>query len=217
MTRKAQNTSAAVMAKREAKRDDPDLFPTPPWATRALCAFLSARQDIGTMVAYDPAAGLGHMTEVLREFFADVRGSDIFDYGKGWKIVDYTSNAEGFDADWIITNPPFARLTDFVTRALTEARRGVAMLVRTAALEGGDRFRRIYDCQPPTHVLQFSERVAMVRGRYDPEATTATAYCWMVWDLTLPRRGTILAWFPPGVRRRFETASDARLAATSEP
>lgn len=38
-----QNTSHAVMAQRIEAKDSPDDFPTPPWATRALCEYILDR------------------------------------------------------------------------------------------------------------------------------------------------------------------------------
>jgi len=38
-----QNTSHAVMAQRVEPHDSLDFFPTPPWATRALCEWIADR------------------------------------------------------------------------------------------------------------------------------------------------------------------------------
>jgi hypothetical protein len=215
--RKEQNTSAAVMARRDAPPDSADFFPTPPWATRALCERLSADHPLERQVAYDPAVGLGHMAVPLSEFFAAVHASDLYDYGLGMPRIDFTTEDARYPADWIVTNPPFVCLAAFGLRALERARVGVALLVRTAALEGAARFSSLYAARPPTLVLQFSERVAMVRGRYNPAASTATAYCWLVWDLTRAPGTTSLEWIPPGSRARHERATDASIGWWSEP
>jgi hypothetical protein len=53
-----QNTSHAVMAQRFEALDSLDDFPTPPWATRALCEkLIRAGHDLASMSAWSrPAA-----------------------------------------------------------------------------------------------------------------------------------------------------------------
>ena len=94
---------------------------------------------------------------------------------------------------------------------------GVALLVRTSFLEGVGRHERLFERFPPEWILQFTERVPMVKGRLDGDASTATAYCWIVWTQPCPS-GTSRAprhashfpafrWLPP-CRRRLERPDD---------
>jgi hypothetical protein len=46
--------------------------------------------------------------------------------------------------DWIITNPPFNLACEFALRAISIAHAGVALLVRSAWSEGGDRYRDLF-------------------------------------------------------------------------
>lgn len=46
----------------------------------------------------------------------------------------------------------------------------------------------------------------MVKGRYDPKASTATSYCWLVW-LRHGDGDTRLRWIAP-CRKRLERAGD---------
>ena len=39
--------------------------------------------------AWEPAAGEGHMAEVLKEYLAWVRASDVFDYGCGDELGSF--------------------------------------------------------------------------------------------------------------------------------
>ena len=82
------------------------------------------------------------------------------------------------EADWIVSNPPFKIGAAFVAEARWWARRGVAMLLRTAFLESAGRYPLMADL---TLHAPFSERVPMVKGRWDPEASSATAYSWFIW------------------------------------
>lgn len=209
------NRSPAVMAQRVEPPDSLDFFPTPPWSTRALVDVVLWR--MGVMIgpehsAWEPAAGEGHMAEVLAGVFGRVHASDIHDYGRGYAVGDFCGSlirAEcPFRPDWVISNPPFNAAVDFVLRALEEAREGVAMLLRLAWLEGGERYERLFRDLPPTVLAVFSERVPMVKGRWDPEATTATAYAWAVWRAPATAE-TRLIWIPPGQRRRLTRPGDA--------
>jgi hypothetical protein len=108
--------------------------------------------------------------------------------------------------DWVITNPPFRLGEEFITRSLLIARRGVAMLTRSIYIESIGRYQRLFLPRPPSFLAQFSERVPMVKGRLDQRASTATGYCWLIWDKT--RRGpTELVWIPP-CRKALEKSGD---------
>ncbi|WP_050783353.1 hypothetical protein [Methylobacterium nodulans] len=106
--------------------------------------------------------------------------------------------------------PTDSKAVDFVERGLAIATRGVAVLVRTSWLEGGERHRRLFAERPPTIVAQFCERVAMTKGRWDPSATTATSYAWCVWLLRNRSPRAEFTWIPPGTRARCTRPDDAR-------
>lgn len=207
-----QNRSSAVMAQRREPPDSLDNFPTPPWATRALCRWLVARELPGIRAScWEAACGAGDMVRPLGELFETVLASDVHDYGWGHPVKDFLfplPMPQSGRPDWIITNPPFRLAAEFATTALQRARDGIALLVRTAFLEGGERYRTLFSQQRPNHVLQFCERVPMFKGRLDPKGSTATAYCWLVWDKTWwPTETTVLDWIPP-CRRELERPGD---------
>lgn len=200
-------SSTAVMARRVEPASSLDFFPTPPWATRALCEhvlphlFAPARPNLFDGDAIDPACGEGHMVLALRDYFRNVEASDIFDYGFG-RVYDFLHpDFVWRPADWIIINPPFNLAPDFIWQALKLARVGVAMLVRTQFLEGQGRFKQLFSRRPPQIIAQFVERVPMHKGRWVINGKTATAYCWLVWakepqhdQLGRPPR---FLWIPP--------------------
>lgn len=202
-----QNTSHAVMSQRVEAPDSLDDFPTPPWATRALIEHvIGEKNSIANLTCLEPACGAGHMSKVLREYFGDVMDADIANYGYG-EVRDFLAYPYLADTyDWIITNPPFRLAEEFVLRALTLARCGVAILARTVFLESSGRYRAIFEKTPPAVFAQFVERVPMVKGRLDKAATTATGYCWLIWkpgEQNEPR----LAWIPP-CRKALERDGD---------
>jgi hypothetical protein len=214
------------MARRAEAPDSLDHFPTPPWATRALIAADLVPSHFARTV-WEPAAGSGHMAEVLRESFSVVHATDVHDYGVGYPVGDFVAGGDlqlgdratcPFKPGWIITNPPFNLAGAFLERALIEAEFGVALLLRTAWMEGAERWLTVFKSRSPTFVAQFVERVAMVKGRWDPSASSATAYAWFVWHVD--RMGTNesrLVWIPPGAQLRHSRPDDVKRFGTVSP
>jgi hypothetical protein len=217
----AQNRSSAVMQQRVEAHDSLDDFPTPPWATRAICEFLANRGfDLAAADCREPCANRGHMVRPLREAFGHVLASDVFDYGTGFEVRDYLFGPdEHFShTDWTFLNPPFRLAQQFIERALRLSRVGVAVIVRSAFLEGQERCDELFVKRPPAFVVQLSERCGMFKGRLmrlgtpyrdrdgvERKASTATAYCWMIW-----LRGeddTRMRWISP-CRERLERPDD---------
>lgn len=213
-----QNRSPAVMAQRTESLDSLDDFPTPRWATRALIEEVFGEESFEGLSCWEPTCGRGYMASTLAEYFRTVRSSDVHDYSYG-EIFDFLSisaeTATPHDCpDWIVTNPPFRLGEEFVRRALQLAKSGVAMLVRTGFIEGAGRYERLFRDRPPSCVAQFVERVPILRGRVDPRASTATGYCWLIWQTgaAVPTR---LAWIPP-CRRRLEKVGDYEPTVSQE-
>ena len=204
------NVSTAVRQRRVEAIDSLDDFPTPPWATRAVIERLGISGGTGR----DPCANRGHMVRPMREAFDAVEGFDIHDYGAGFPVRDYLSGSLPKPVDWTFQNPPFRLAEAFIDRALATSRVGVAVLVRSAFLEGVGRHERLYSIRPPSVVYQFVERVVMHKGRLAPEGSSATAYSWLVWRLDVTLGPCRLDWIPP-CRRRLERRGDYPEAVAS--
>jgi hypothetical protein len=144
------------------------------------------------------------MVKPLREYFQQVEASDIHDYGAGFPVEDYLFGPLRARTDWTITNPPFRLAEQFISRAL-QCSDNVAVIVRSAFLEGVGRHRDLFSKHPPSHVLQFTERVVMHKGKLSAKGSTATAYCWIVW--TRGGGQTRFEWIPP-CRKRLERPGD---------
>ena len=212
----------AVMAHRQpTAADDPDFFPTPPWGARA-GAELVRRLDPAARVVWECASGAGHMAHGLRDYFPVVRLSDAYAYD-GEARFDFLSDGPGpFEADWIITNPPFAPLEAFVRAAWPRARRGVAMLMRAGALESIGRYSLLYRDCPLTVFAPFSERLPMHRARWEPDGSSAAFYAWFLFCKPVLRPARFMARvggdlypatvpIPPGTEARLTRPSDAAL------
>lgn len=212
----------SVMNQRHSAMDSLDFFPTPPWATRALLADVLPNEEWRRHSIWEPAAGEGHMTRVLLERCRIIFSSDVHDYGKKYKVGSFVG--QGPDViktapmrpDWIITNPPFNLALEFAQRGISAARRGVALLVRSNWAEGCERYEQLFAVHRPSIIAQFAERVPMVKGRYDPDASTSTAYSWFVWlQNESQSRPTEFHWIAPGARERNTRPDDvARFTST---
>lgn len=217
-----QNTGHSVMNQRTESLASPDDFPTQPWATRALCEFLTEQgRNLSSRSVFEPACGRGTMMRPLAESFRSCHGADAFDYGKGYPVANFLDPefdehlVDGSPPDWIVTNPPFKNLDAFAQLSLQRARQGVALFCRLTALETIGRHNLFFAEKPVARrvnqVLVFSERVPLVRARLDPKASTATAYCWLIWtdtNCTPDDRPVQIHWTRPGTRARLEREGD---------
>lgn len=213
--REISHGARALMQGRVEPDDSLDFFPTPPWATRTLFEIVLPHLGVERIdQGWEPAEGEGHMTEVLREYIPKVFASDVYDYGRGAVISDFLADHPLMPAGatWIITNPPFTGREDralaFAKRALSIARDGVALFVRSQWLvEGGDRYRDLFEKVPPTLCAFFSERVPLHKARWEPDGSTMTAYSWVVW--IVGEKPFPPLWIPPICRERYTKDDDA--------
>lgn len=206
------NGARAIMSSRREPNDGLDFFPTPPFATRALVehvlAHLERRGHCRLQSAWEPACGKGHMAEPLKEYFREVRATDIHDYGYGEaRDLDFLDPKTTWHPDWIITNPPFGEKAEaFVFKALKCAGTGVAMFMRLQWLETIGRYERIYRYHPPTLIAFFVERVPLHKGQWDPMGGTATSYIWLVWIKGAKPQAPF--WIPPSCRQMLAKPGD---------
>lgn len=224
-------TNRAVIEQRAPhSRSSLNFFPTPPWATRALCEIVLPRcgyADLSNHQCWEPACGEGHMSEVLAEYFLTVCPSDVHDYGKvdqrvgsfvgdGDLLGDLIDAPAPYPLDFTITNPPFKLAEAFIERGLRESSKGVAMLMRTSFIETSGRFDRIFSKHPLRMMAPFAERVPMHEGRWEADGDSMTSYAWFVW-LAGYGGPTELMIIPPGQRKRLERPDDRARFAFQAP
>lgn len=182
-----------VTNRRTVEDDGQDFYPTPAWATHALMLNEKFEGSI-----WEPACGDGAMSEVIEQYNPDqVHSSDLFDHGYGFTGFDFLKDTDTVKVDNIITNPPYNIADEFVLKALEATNKKVAMLVRLAYLEGQERFKTIYDVQPPSRVWVFSERITFYKKSAIKKGNGTTAYAWFIWDKEDTSGKTDLKWLPP--------------------
>ncbi len=185
-----------------------DFFPTPPWAARAICEAVRDLDPEATTMS-EPACGQGHFAEPAKEYFKHVEASDVHDYGYG-AVRDFLFMPRLTPSiDWVITNPPFQLAQEFAETGLRVAWRGVALLTRLSFVATIGRFHLIFG-RPADSVIVFCERVGMQLGSWDPDGSTMTEYCAVIWSKNVLRRSPPrLRAFPPGTKERLTRATDA--------
>lgn len=232
-----QNTTSAVMQQDHEPHDSLGDFPTPPWATRAVlehvikpASGLLGLRELKRKGACEPCCNRGFMARPLIEYFRDVMATDIMDYG--WEgqdgVYDFLFPDYVAAAEWFFFNPPFRLALEFIEKSFEQPNwQGTACIVRTAFLEGGDRYDRLFSRRPPMVVAPHVERVIMHKGvcrdpsklYWDAEAidkrtgepgvwkkpSTATSYMWLVW--MRDRDPKPMMWIPP-CRRQLERVGD---------
>lgn len=211
------NTSHAVRAQRHEPADSLDFFGTRPWATRALIEHVMKplRLYDRSHRIWEPACGQGHMVRALREYYDSVDASDIHNYApteegpvRGFFQADFLRGPGGLDweYDWVITNPPFNRLQEFIDRALKSVYQGVAIFGPLTMIETLGRYEKIF--LPYKNCFTFApfvERCPTNKGAPKKKATTASAYAWL---LICPREGLYPLVHIPPCRVELEREGD---------
>jgi hypothetical protein len=181
-----------------------DWYPTPAWATHALCAVERFEGAI-----WEPACGDGAMVRVLYDYSNHVEASDRYDRGFGKTGVDFPSSA--FTAPNIITNPPFNLAEEFVHAGLRQSTHKLCLLLRLAFLEGAGRQKTIFQESPPSRVWVFSERITFYPGGIQTAGSGTLSYAWFCWDRQAEPGPTILGWLPLGMKAKHSAVASREL------
>jgi hypothetical protein len=91
----------------------PDFYPTPAWATHALCEHETFEGAI-----WEPCCGDGAMSRVLKARGYSVVSTDLHDRGYGLPDMDFLK-ADVEDVPNIVTNPPFGIAEAVIDKALS--------------------------------------------------------------------------------------------------
>lgn len=167
----------------DGEREVNDFYSTDP---ETLEIFLKAleRDNISlNRHIWEPACGMGHLSEKLKEHGYEVESSDLIDRGYGQTGIDFLRVMRTWHGD-ILTNPPYKFAKQFVERSLELLDDGChcIMLLKIQFLEGKDR-RKLFDKFPPKYVYVNSARqLCYLNGDMNNKISSASCYCWFIWE-----------------------------------
>lgn len=204
------------VARHSSYEETLDFIPTPPYTVRVLFNEVIDIGDPSTMTAWEPASGIGHMGRVLKEMrFKEILETDVERrFGVPEKLFDFTKNdPENRTADVIVTNPPYAKMPEFISNGIYRSRQYLALLTRIQVLEGQRRYSDVFSNTPPTTVAVFSDRIPFKQNVVVRKAPKMFTHCWVVWDRGMMRRTkgdyeTRLTWIRPDAQRAYEKDED---------
>ena len=158
-------------------RPDHDYYATDPKALEMLLDLESFNPFI-----WEPAAGEGHLSNVLKARGYDVRESDLISRRPNIEQLDFFEYEGTWHGD-IITNPPYNMAQAFIEHALHVVQPGakVAMFLRLLFLEGKRR-RCFFEAHPPKRVWVSSSRISCAKNGDFNSATNAVAFAWFIWE-----------------------------------
>lgn len=165
-------------------REEHDFYATHPSITRALIEYCDNNDiQLRDKTILEPCCGVGHISEVLKEYNLNVISKDLIDRGYGDGCEDFLKNTDNNVNMHIITNPPYKYAKEFVEHSVNMVSDGsyVCMLLKLTFLEGQKR-QVMFKNMPPYKVLVFSDRVICARnGDFDSFDSSAIAYAWFIW------------------------------------
>ncbi len=167
------------------KRAEYDFYATDPHAVDVL---LNECKDFTlSTVIWEPACGVGHISNKLKEAGYHVVNSDIVDRGCNDLTCDFLQYIGTRVKVDIVTNPPYKMALEFVKKALDMVDEGVhvVMFLKLQFLEGKER-KEFFRENQPKYVYVFSKRVMCAKnGDFDGIRSmggSTIAYAWYVWE-----------------------------------
>lgn len=170
-------------------RVENDYYATNPADTSAFLELIEYEYDLNNTSILEPAAGEGHIMNVLKERYplSKIIGRDLIDRGNkeiesGVNFIT-TNNNEHFD--YVITNPPFALAKEFINKSLEIA--DVAfMFAKLQFLEGKAR-KQWFENGHLKYVYVYSYRANPWRNGESTDEngkkwSSTMAFAWYVFD-----------------------------------
>lgn len=165
----------------EEERAENDLYCTDPNAIRV---WLNERKPNLTDTILEPAAGLGHISEVLKEYGHKVISCDLVqrDYPlfKTWDFLQLEEKKQNKYS--IIMNPPYAAASAFIQKAIgiSEPGTDIWAFLKIQFLEGKKRREEIFNNNWLREVDVYTSRVQCAKnGEFDKEKGSAVCYTFM--------------------------------------
>ena len=171
----------------EKQRADRDFYATDP---KAIDILINECRDVWLSdQIWEPACGLGHLSERLLWYGKSVVSSDIVNrgYDGQYNVIDFLNTDVRVPGADIVTNPPFRYATEFVKTALDKVdfKHYVCMFLKIQFLESRKR-KDFLQKNPPRYVYVLSSRISCAENG-DFEAVqksggSTICYAWFVWQ-----------------------------------
>jgi hypothetical protein len=169
--------NGTILSNRSAvDRNKTDFYATPAEVTVALLDFLEGKGLIEPgYCIWEPACGSLAMADVMIDRKYHVLASDLHPQFEWMIPYDFLHADE--KCDWIITNPPFSKATEFITHAL-ELGKPCAFLLKSQFWHAKSRLD-LFRENPPSYVLPLTWRPDFL---YGAKSGSPTMEClWTVW------------------------------------
>jgi hypothetical protein len=149
---------------------DQDKYYTPRWCIEKLVE----RIDFTTVRSFmEPCAGDGRINDYIPNGI--VKWSCELDRG-----VDYLTHLVQYKDDLIITNPPFSKSIEFLTKSLNEALT-VCYLQRLNWL-GSKTRKDFWNNNTPDKLFILAQRPQFMKEMGLKSGSDSTEYAWFIWD-----------------------------------
>lgn len=156
------------------------------YATHPSCVSDILRVETFHHSILEPFCGIGSISEVLKGHGHEVESYDIIDRGYG-KIGDF------FKVDFeqgrydIVSNPPYnENLANIIKRCISLCHSKVALLMPLRYLSGAERYREIYQINPPARIYVYQERIGIAMNgdfeKYNDPGANREIYAWYIWQ-----------------------------------
>lgn len=197
------NAKNAISAGVPKSRANLDFYCTDPDIVRALLDVEQISNNV-----WEPAAGAGHIVDVLEEFGKKVVATDVAvrpEYSNVRGGVDFLSCSGCYDGT-IITNPPFTKngVMNFALKALEVIKPNplnkVIMYAKINFLESYTRFKELFSKRPPRVVYLFPKRPKFGKVGSLSDVANTEMHCWVVWDSIPTYEPPIIKWLFPKVK-----------------
>jgi hypothetical protein len=202
----------------DGERVESDYYPTPTGLSRSLLQNVPQLPDL----CFEPCAGQGAITEVLRESGRDVEESDILWEVGPWKHndatdrnawVEWAGHMDSITPNWAtITNPPFSLAAEILPLAYEYSPWGVAFLLRLTYLEPTENRSNwlIEQADNLRYVIPVNPRPCFRRDKKGGDSCTVA---WMVWQKSWSWKSLGIRCpfiFEPGWKNNDKTISRPR-------
>jgi hypothetical protein len=167
-----------------AERQKEDFYATEP---KALQIFLDKLKEDKFNLNYniwEPACGMGHLVEVLKDNGYYVKATDLIDRGyANCGVTDFLKEIRPFNGD-ILTNPPFKLAEKFIEKGieLIGDNSHLFLFLKIQFLEGQKR-KELFKKYPPKYVYVNSARQLCAKdGEFEKYTSTTQFYAWYIWE-----------------------------------